>query len=73
MFDTYDYYKVKANCLKERGLIKMIVLSSNLLMKNQRQWMYSISDKDFTIKTGFIFVGMLVLIGLTCYATLNWN
>lgn len=41
MFDTYDYYKIKANCLnKERGLVKMIVLSSNLLMKNQRQWMY---------------------------------
>lgn len=32
-----------------------------------------ISDKDFNIKTGFIFAGMLVLIGLTCYATLNWN
>ena len=32
-----------------------------------------ISDKDFNIKTGFIYVGMLVLIGLTCYATLNWN
>lgn len=28
-----------------------------------------ISDKDFNIKTGFIFAGMLVLIGLTCYAT----
>ena len=40
-FDTYDYYKIKANCLnKERGLIKMIVLSSSLRMKNQRQWMY---------------------------------
>ncbi len=26
-----------------------------------------------SIKTGFIFAGMLVLIGLTCYATLNWN
>lgn len=32
-----------------------------------------ISDKDFNINTGFIFAGMLVLIGLTCYATLNWN
>lgn len=32
-----------------------------------------ISDKDFNIKTGFIFAGMLVLIGLTCYATLKWN
>lgn len=32
-----------------------------------------ISDKDFIRKTGFIFAGMLVLIGLTCYATLNWN
>lgn len=33
-----------------------------------------ISDKDFQyLKTGFIFAGMLVLIGLTCYATLNWN
>lgn len=32
-----------------------------------------ICDKDFNIKTGFIFAGMLVLIGLTCYATLNWN
>lgn len=32
-----------------------------------------ISDKDFNIKTGFIFAGMLVLIGVTCYATLNWN
>ena len=32
-----------------------------------------IRDKDFNIKTGFIFAGMLVLIGLTCYATLNWN
>ena len=33
-----------------------------------------ISDKDFyNIKTGFIFAGMLVLIGLTCYTTLNWN
>lgn len=32
-----------------------------------------ISDKDFNIKTGFIFAGVLVLIGLTCYATLNWN
>lgn len=31
-----------------------------------------ISDKD-NIKTGFIFAGMLVLIGVTCYATLNWN
>lgn len=32
-------------------------------------------DKNdcFNIKTGFIFAGMLVLIGLTCYATLNWN
>jgi len=35
-----DNYKVKAKCLKERRLIKMIVLGSNLLMKNQRQWMY---------------------------------
>jgi len=40
MFDTYDYYKIKANCLKERRLRNMIDLSSNLLMKNQRQWMY---------------------------------
>ncbi len=32
-----------------------------------------ISDKDFNIKTGFIFAGMLVLIGVTCYTTLNWN
>lgn len=32
-----------------------------------------ISDKDFNINTGFIFAGMLVLIGLTCYATLNWS
>lgn len=32
-----------------------------------------ISDKDFNIKTGFMFAGMLVLIGVTCYATLNWN
>ena len=39
-FDTYDYYKIKANCLKERRLRNMIDLSSNLLMKNQRQWMY---------------------------------
>lgn len=30
-----------------------------------------ISDKDFNIKTGFMFVGMLVLFGITCYATLN--
>lgn len=35
--------------------------------------LFSISDKDFNIKTGFIFAGMLVLIGVTCYATLNWN
>ena len=35
-----DNYKVKANCLKERRLRNMIVLSSSLLMKNQRQWMY---------------------------------
>ena len=39
-FDTYDYYKIKANCLKESRLRNMIVLSSSLLMKNQRQWMY---------------------------------
>lgn len=32
-----------------------------------------ISDKDFTLKTGFIFAVMLVLIGVTCYTTLNWN
>ena len=48
----------------------MIDLSSNLLMKNQRQWMYRYV---VNIKTGFIFAGMLVLIGVTCYATLNWN
>lgn len=30
-----------------------------------------ISDKDFNIKTGFIFAGMLVLFGVTCYAILN--
>ena len=35
-----DNYKIKANCLKERRLRNMIVLNSNLLMKNQRQWMY---------------------------------
>ena len=35
-----DNYKVKANCLKERRLRNMIVLNLNLLMKNQRQWMY---------------------------------
>ena len=34
---------------------------------------FHVLDKDFNIKTGFIFAGMLVLIGLTCYATLNWN
>lgn len=32
-----------------------------------------ISDKYFTLKTGFIFAGMLVLIVVTCYTTLNWN
>lgn len=32
-----------------------------------------ISDKDLNIKTGLIFAGMLVLIGVTCYTTLNWN
>ena len=31
-----------------------------------------ISDKDFK-KTGFIFAGMLVLIGITCYTTINRN
>lgn len=39
-----------------------------------------ISDENFNIKTGFMFVdqktgfmfvGMLVLFGITCYATLN--
>lgn len=30
-----------------------------------------ISDKDFIIKTGFMFAGMLVLFGVTCYAILN--
>lgn len=30
-----------------------------------------ISDKDFNIKTGFMFAGMLVLFGVTCYAILN--
>lgn len=30
-----------------------------------------ISDKDFNKKTGFIFAGMLVLIGITCYITIN--
>ena len=35
-----DNYKIKANCLKERRLRNMIVLNLNLLMKNQRQWMY---------------------------------
>lgn len=30
-----------------------------------------ISDENFNIKTGFIFAGMLVLFGITCYATLN--
>lgn len=28
-----------------------------------------ISDKDFNIKTGFIFAGMLVVFVITCYAT----
>lgn len=32
-----------------------------------------ISDKDFNKKTGFIFAGMLVLIGITCYTTINRN
>ena len=32
-----------------------------------------ISAKGFNIKTGFMFVGMLVLFEITCYATLNWN
>ena len=31
-----------------------------------------ISDKDFNIKTGLIFAGMLVLIGVTCYISLNY-
>ena len=30
-----------------------------------------ISDEDFNIKTGFMFAGMLVLVGVTCYAILN--
>lgn len=41
-FDTYDNYKIKAKCLKERRSTNMILLSLNLklMMKNQRQWMY---------------------------------
>ena len=32
-----------------------------------------ISDKDFNVKTGFMCAGMLVLIGITCYTTINRN
>lgn len=42
----------------------------------------SLSDKPYFLEkynvrniviTAVIFAGMLVLIGVTCYATLNWN
>lgn len=49
------------------------MIKANCLNKERGLAHLCISDKDFNIKTGFIFVGMLVLIGITCYTTINRN
>ena len=63
--------------IKDSGCIDMLFRNLLFLGSVARSfgWLahLCISDNDFNIKTGFIFAGMLVLIGLSCYATLNWN